>query len=133
MNITQHYYGEVGQVIQAEGDHYRFTMNGSKNDADRAGLVQALQNMPHLDSRKLASLKKELEALSKMKGVPFTVRVRMISLMEAVKAVEDSGKVSGGKLWEKFEPYIGDAEKLAAMGELGEKLLGILKNFVIPV
>lgn len=123
MNITNNFHGNVGQVNNVEGSGNVF-IQGSD---DFSALAKALRDTPRLDPKKLSSLKRELIALSKTDGLPGTVQIKMKHLLKAVEVVEKDLEPSGGKLWELLKPYVGDAQNLAAMGEIGGKLLEILK------
>ena len=112
------------------------TMNVSASD-NLSDLLEAIQNNGKPDPKKLASLKRELIALSKAKNTPMTVQMKMKPLITELEAVQDDDpERSGGKLWDALKPYIGDAQNLSAtfgmLGGGGGLLLGILRKIFLP-
>ena len=99
-------------------------------------IIKALANIKIPDPKKLAMLKKQLEALSKDKDLPMTAKMSMTYLLQSLNGLDENSQESGNKVWAALKPFIGDGENLSAtvsvFGALGGKLFSILKAFVTP-
>ena len=146
MNINQYYEGgthmnirDVANSIFSEsGAVSGNTVNVGAGDqkADFDAVAKALAAIKIPDPKKLAMLKKQLEALSKDSDLPMTAKMSMTYLLQSLNGLDENSQESGNKVWAALKPFIGDGENLSAtvsvFGALGGKLFSILKAFVTP-
>ena len=129
--------GSIGNAMIVEKNKGNVTMNVNTS-ADLADLAKSIQNAGTPDPEKLASLKRELIALSKDNNTPMTVQMKMKPLIKALEAVQDDGsEQSNGKLWNVLKGFFGDGQNLSAtlgvLGEYGGKALGLLRTLLLPI